>query len=217
MTDFTDSVYTLSELSEYLKVPVDAIQQEISKGNLRAANIGGHIRVRETDLYSFMASASASPSSPALVPDTSTLKPAPDFDFKWPKVTERFTDVLEGFVTHNKKPVHVKLGFTNRESSGRNRRRSLVIIDGYPTVEFVAADTRRTGSMASIIRDREAKQVMVGAPLPEEYLALPTGPYRSIVDGPGAANGVAVICDSNDTETMIKHALIRTRYRAERS
>jgi hypothetical protein len=36
------------------------------------------------------------------------------------------------------------------------------------------------------------------------------------VEGPYAATGMAVICDSQDFETMVKHALIRCGYREQR-
>jgi hypothetical protein len=71
--------------------------------------------------------------------------------------------------------------------------------------------------MASIIRDRNGKQLPVGATLPPEYQGLPVGPYRDVVVGPGASNGLAVICEAPDIDSMVKHALIRYQYRKDRT
>ncbi len=72
------------------------------------------------------------------------------------------------------------------------------------------------GPMVSIIRDRRRKQLPPGAAPPPEYEGMPVGSYREIVDGPNARNGLAVICDSSELGTMIRHALIRCKYRQER-
>jgi hypothetical protein len=70
--------------------------------------------------------------------------------------------------------------------------------------------------MASIIKDRSGKQLPAGVtPLPE-YANLRVGPYQDVVVGPGASNGLAVICGPDDFQTMARHALIRYRYREER-
>ncbi len=55
-----------------------------------------------------------------------------------------------------------------------------------------------TGKMASIIRDRNGKQLPIGATLPPEYKELPVGAYNEVVKGPRASNGVAVVCESQD-------------------
>jgi hypothetical protein len=92
-------------------------------------------------------------------------------------------------------------------------------VDRYPSVEFVAA-TDVVGpddQMVSIIRDRNGKQVPIGATIPAEYLEMTVEPYRAVVIGPGATNGSAIICNANDIESMVKHALIRYRFRKERA
>jgi len=48
-----------------------------------------------------------------------------------------------------------------------------------------------------------------------ECAAASHAPSR-VVAGPGAANGLAVICVSADFKTMVRHALIRYTYRQER-
>ncbi|SRR5712692_2249750 len=216
-----EAIYTLEELAEHLRVPIDAVKDEITEGNLRAFNVGKFTRVRESDVSAYMGGSKVDPCvrrSTASAEGEFRLNPASDFTFTWPdKKVEQFTDVKEGAVSYEGRTHHVRTGRTVRNSAGRTRRRCLVLVDRYATVEFVAGDTNPTGQMASIIKDRTGKQLPVGAAVPPEYAGLPTGPYRDVVAGLGASNGLAVICDSQDLETMVKHALIRYRYRQERS
>ena len=53
--------------------------------------------------------------------------------------------------------------------------------------------------------------------LPPEYKNLPIGSYNEVVQGPRASNGVAVLCDSRDFAAMVKHALIRYKFREGRA
>lgn len=218
-----EQIFTLEEVSQYLRVPTEAVRKEINSGRLRAIDVAGYSRVREFDLAAFKNEAytkvvpvvQMTPSSGIPM----NLQPVADFSQVWPdKKVEQFSRVLEGVASMGDKEYRIKLGFTIRKSAGQPRQRSLVLVNRYPSVEFVAAtdDVQPGGKMASIIRDRKGKQLPVGAAVPPEYLELAVGPYRSIVDGPGAPNGLAVICDAGDTETMVQHALIRYRFREER-
>lgn len=218
-----EQILTLEEVGKYLRVPLDAVRKEINSGRLRAIDVAGYYRVREFDLVNYKNDAYTK-----LVPVIETmsisgppvnLEPAPDFKHVWPdKKSEQFNRVLEGVASLGDKEYRVKIGFTVRRSAGLERSRSLVLVNRYPSVEFVAAkDEIQAGEkMASIIRDRKGKQLPVGAAVPPEYLELTVGPYRSIVDGPGAPNGLAVICSARDIGTMVQHALIRYRFREER-
>ena len=217
---FSEKVYTLEEVAEHFRVPIEAIHEEITSGHLRAKNVGGHMRILESDLNAYKAGAngSAQAFNSSTQSDASVnLGDAPDFSHTWPdSKMEQFSDVREGTATYAGRNYHVKVGFTMRPSAGKTRRRSLVLIDRYPTVEFVSAGTEKNGLMASIIKDRSGKQLPVGVAPPVEYTNLRVGPYQAVVVGPGAPNGLAVICSSDDIQTMVRHALIRYRYRQER-
>jgi excisionase family DNA binding protein len=219
-----EQILTLEEVSKYLRVPVDAVRKEVNAGRLRAMDIAGHYRVREYDLAKFKNEAYTS-AVPLVTPATAStgvlidMHPAQDFGHTWPDgKAEEYVRVLEGVASSGAKDYQVKVGFTHRESAGRRRSRTLVLVNRYPTVEFVAAtdEVQPTGKMVSIIRGRNGKQLPVGAGVPPEYEGFPIGPYRSVVDGPGAPNGLAVICDARDSEVMVEHALIRYRFREER-
>jgi len=217
-----NKVFTIQQIAQLLRVPEDAVQQEIERGRLRALNVAGHIRVREVDLNTYLERDDATTvrvpgPREAKTQNPVQLSPAIDFTHTWPDGTvERYTEAHAGAVSYLGREYRVQMGFTFRDSAGKHRRRSLVLVDRYPTVEFVAADEKTKGKMASIIRDRNGKQLPLGATLPPEYQGLPVGPYSEIVIGPGASNGMAVVCESRDFETMVKHALIRYRFRKER-
>ena len=222
------NVLTIEEISQQLRVPEAAIEEEIAEGRLRTITVAGYTRVLEPDFDAFLSALQqdSRPSSPdggaATKHPPSPLSPAPDFTHTWPakkgmpKTTEQFTTAYEGRVTYRGQNYHVKLGFTHRESAGKRRRRALVLVDRYPTVEFVAPDETTGEKMASIIRDRHGKHIPDGPSIPPEYQGFPTALYNTIVIGAGAATGLAVVCDDDDIDTMVKHALIRYRYREER-
>lgn len=219
---FAETIFTLEEVSEHLRVPVEALQREIEAGRLDAMNIaGGLIRIRESSLNAFKSAAATAPSALAGSSNRQVLGPlqtAPDFTYIWPdKKRELYKEVRAGIASYRGREYHVKLGITTRHSAGSDRRRFLVLVDRYATVEFVSGEEDAQGRVAGIIRDRKGKQVPVGGTLPPEYSNLPVAPYRQVVVGPGASNGMAVICNSDDFETMVKHALIRYTFRLERA
>ena len=225
MPTFLESVYTLEEVAEHLRVSADAIRQEIASGRLVAMDVAGLMRVRESDLgaYKNQARAAARPSgSNSATSEGQFLKlqPGSDFQHRWPdNSTEDYRNVQEGVASHGGRTYHVKLGFAVRTVAGKPRTRCLVLIDRYATVEFAGSDDqlRDDSVLASVIKDRNGKQLPVGAPPPQEYQTLSTGSYRDVVDGPRASNGLAVVCRASDFETIVKHALIRCKYREERS
>ena len=97
------------------------------------------------------------------------LEPVPDFSHTWPDGnTELFTHAVEGMASLGANEHLVRIGFTVRKSSGQPRSRSLVVVDRYPTVEFVSATdvVPARGKMASVIKDRKGKQILVGATVP---------------------------------------------------
>ncbi len=214
-----EKVYTPEELAEHCKVPLEALNDDIAKGHLRVKKIAGYVRILESDWNAYIAgvNGSAQAANSVQLDASVNVGDAPNFNHTWPdSKKEKFSDAHEGTATYGGRNYHVKVGFTTRDSAGKTRRRSLVLIDRYPTVEFVSAGTNGNGLMASIIKNRSGKQVPVGVAPPAEYANVRVGPYQDVVVGPGASNGLAVICNSDDIQTMVLHALIRYRYREER-
>ncbi len=223
-----ENIYTIEEVSKHLKVPVEAIEQEIEKGRLQAFNVAGHVRISENALSDYKKAVVAMPkqksgnktSQPEAGVDWLSLKPAANFVHRWPDTkVEEYKDVHEGAATSNGRQYHVKLGWTTRKSAGEERRRWLILVDRYPTVEFVKCNkdgADGTEYVASIIRDRKGKQVPALTTVPPEYKDFSVAVYSEKVKGPGTSNGQAVVCPADDFHTMVRHALIRTRYRQDR-
>jgi hypothetical protein len=213
-----ERTYTLDQLAQILQVPVQALEAEIDAGRLRRLTIaGGLIRVTESDFNAYKTLASDDTTPGAKVNSGSRLETIPDFTYVWPNAnSELFSEAREGLIFHGGKEHRVKIGFTVRKAAGQDRRRALVLVDGYPTVEFVSADVTSNGITASIIRNRDGKQLPVGAMLPPEYRGMATGPYRDVVTGPRTSNGLAVMSRQDDFDTMLRHALIRYQFRKDR-
>src|ERR1035437_10949628 len=118
------NVLTIEEISEQLRVPEAAIQQEINNGRLAAVSIAGHVRILEPDFDEYLgalrkgANAGAPTESSATRCAASTLSPAPDFAHTWPaktgeeKSTEAFTSAHEGRVSYRGRTYHPKAGLT---------------------------------------------------------------------------------------------------------
>jgi hypothetical protein len=201
---------------------MDILLKEIAAGRLRAMNIGGLLRIGESDLKSYLEGTKNGTSAPLSTTSEGDLvlelRPASDFTYKWPQAKGeepeppyQFDHVREGVARFRGKEYRVKLGFTVSKIAGQDRRGCVVWVERYPTVQFAAAnaETGNDGPMASVLKDRNNKHIPVGAEIPPEYEGFQVAPYREIVDGPRAATGLAVICGSSDFDTMIRHALIR--------
>src|SRR5215471_13366108 len=100
-----EAIYTLEEVSEYLKVPADVLRQEIAVGRLRAMNVGGFIRIREFALadYKNVASQEVPWDGPPPAGGRTWLRlaPATNFDHTWPDgKVELFCNVQEGAASY---------------------------------------------------------------------------------------------------------------------
>lgn len=223
----TESVYTLEEVSQHLRVPVETLRQEIAAGRLEALRIADLTRIEESALKVYKEAAKAGPLPSADEPTAPAdsflrqINSAPNFTHRWPDGSdEDFTNVRECVAFYRGSEHHVKFGYAVRKAAGKDRLRILVLVDRYPTVEFVGAGAEMESGkeqVASVIKDRKGKQLPVGASIPPEYQGLQIGGYRDVVVGPNASNGLAVICKSDDIQAMAKHALIRYMYRQERT
>src|SRR5690349_18662660 len=140
----TEKVFTVEEISQHLRVPEGAVLQEVTNGRLRALDVGGHVRVRESDFNAYLNATfekrdaegtSEGFAADAKKQDFLELRQAPSFDHTWPavkgavKTTEHFTEALEGVVPGGGRARHVKIGFTFRKSAGKRRRRCLILVD----------------------------------------------------------------------------------------
>jgi hypothetical protein len=134
-----------------------------------------------------------------------------NFEFNWPKETELHTKVREGSIETPFGTRAVRIGRLQRHTAGQMRDVVNVFIDYRPIVQFLASDDGR--KMASVIRQPNSKRhVFDAAELPTAYqnatnMAIES--YRQYVEGDKSTTGLAVICDPDDYETMVRHALMR--------
>src|ERR1700722_10416794 len=95
----TEEIFTLEEVSQLLRVPLEAIQHEISSGRLSALEIHGFFRIRGSALSKYLDAASAN--SAVKDPKHFTFNPASNFSHTWPDGTvESYSDAYEGIVSY---------------------------------------------------------------------------------------------------------------------
>jgi len=64
---------------------------------------------------------------------------------------------------------------------------------------------------ASLIKRIDGKQVKPGEQLPKGYNQLNTAQHNTVVTGPYASSNLAVVCQSEDLQSIGKHALLRRK------
>jgi hypothetical protein len=139
------------------------------------------------------------------------LRPMPQgFDWSWPKEKHHYENAVQGRATWRGRTYDVRIGSVRTSGAGREREYVLVVINGYPTLNFVEGDDGRyasivthPGSRATIRHDSE---------LPAGYAdaSLSLADYHEVVQGPGASRARAVVVDSpTDHGPMIRHAILR--------
>ena len=220
---FEHEVLTLDEVCNFLRVSMDKVGSEISSGRLPALKIAGEIRILKQDLLDYLDFAKAVPqptgkratgnpmSLPAITGIVADLKPADPFDHKWPNgKIEHYASAYSGTAEYGHEVRTVAIGFTERETAGKLRKRAVVFIDRRPMVEFVAAnDFEKSNKMVSLVKRKNGKRLRPGEATPPEYKDLSIEPYRKYVTGSYASANLAVVCTANETNVMVKHALVR--------
>ena len=140
------------------------------------------------------------------------------FDFNWPRKgggshTEHYDKAYEATFTANGQEYTFRLGFGNRESSGQLRRRVTVWLGNRAVVEFAGSNEyEEDGLLAGIIRLRNGKQLTTQR-IPEEYRGFRLARYNTVVRGPRASTGMAVIAHRDDLTPILEHAIIRATWK----
>lgn len=218
-------IFTLEEVAEYLKVDEDMILHEFEAGNLHGFKIGKEWRCSEEDLLTYMRGIrdSVEPSQPTPVkthPSESTVHiiEIEPFDFNWPKTggggqLEHYDKAYEATTMINGQEYTFKIGFGNRKSAGQERRRVTIWLGNRAVVEFAGSNNYDDdGLLAGIIRLRNGKQ-LTSQRIPDEYKGFRVERYSSVVKGPRASTGMAVILHKDDLKSMLNHAVIRATWK----
>ena len=218
-------IFTLGEVSEYLKADEDVILHEFEAGRLRGFKIGKEWRCSDEDLLNYMRGIRDSISSPQpaqikhpLSESTMNIIEVEPFNFHWPKTgggsyPEHYDKAYEVTTTVNGQEYTFKIGFGNRESAGQERRRVTIWLGNRAIVEFAGSNEyQNDGHLAGIIRLKNGKQLTTQR-IPDEYRGFKVERYNSVVNGPRASTGMAVIVHKDDLKSMVNHAVIRATWK----
>lgn len=228
MTENTlPQILTPKEVAGYLRVEVDTIFNELEAGNLRGFKIGAEWRCSEEDILSYIKGDRIRTEITYTQPrqtkthvydrDWNIVETEP-FDFNWPKTggggyPEHYDKAYEATTTVSGQEYTFKIGFGNRESAGQKRRRFTIWLGNRAVVEFAGSNNYDDdGLLAGIIRLRNGKQLTTQR-IPDEYKGFRVERYNSVVKGPRASTGMAVIVHKDDLKAMLNHAVIRATWK----
>ena len=219
-------ILTPKEVAEYLKVDEGIIRHELETGSLHGFKIGQEWRCSDEDLLAYIRrergrDATESP-QPHVVKGPSVSKwniiEVAPLDFNWPKKgggsnTEHYDKAYEATIATNGQEYTFKVGFGNRESAGQDRRRVTIWLGNRAVVEFAGSnDYKNDGLLAGIIRLKNGKQLTTQR-IPDEYREFRVAKYNTVVQGPRASTGMAVIAHKDDFKSMLDHAVIRATWK----
>lgn len=211
------SVLTLDEVAEFLRLPTDLLEREITAGLLPVLQFESERRILRTDFEQYLKSKSTRSSGISTNPigfRTISFIQGKPFEYRWPmkrtesspnKKEEHFTKVYEG--TSDGK--RIKIAFSDR-ADRTGRIRATVFVDNRPMVRFKPADDFAASKlMLSLIKTADRKQLRPEDLIPPEYALLEVASYRKHINRLHASRNMAVICRKDDLQTMAQHALIR--------
>jgi len=227
MTELTlPRIWTLKEVAEYLKVHEEVVLGELEKGALHGFRIGDEWRLSDNDLLAYINSNysktaieenhefDAQEFDAQETEEELEFNEISAFDFQWPQDIEHFDEGYNVIHTMNGRSIRFRIGFTYREAAGEMRRRAVVWMDERPLVEFAGSnDYASSGLLASVIKLRSNKQLRPYQNIPKEYKGFRVARYNSIVRGRFASRNMAVIVHKDDRRAMLKHAVIRARWK----
>lgn len=218
-------IRTVGEMAEYFKVSEEAVLLELEQGVLHGFRIGGQWRSSDTDIRAYVTDAnsrselglarSAAGSTVGLDWETVEIEA---FDFSWPKrggggYAEHYDEAYEATKVLGGRHYTFRIGFGHREVAGLMRRRVTLWLGSRAVVEFAGGnDFDHDGLLAGIIRLKDGRQLKTNR-IPEEYNRFKVQRYDTIVRGPRASTGMAVVAHKDDLKTMLEHAFIRASWK----
>ncbi|MFH1559827.1 MAG: helix-turn-helix domain-containing protein [Chloroflexota bacterium] len=219
-------IWTAQEVAEYLKVSKEAVIKEFESGRLRGFLVGGEWRCTDDDLRNYVGKGvELSPvrEVPSEVGKGSFVPISP-FEYRWPKkksvpekAGEFYDEAYETtrYIGTGGRSLVFTVGFANRKIGGQLRRRVTVWLDKRrPLVEFAGGhDYDTSGILASVIKLPNNKQLRPTEPIPPEYGGFKTASYESVVRVAGASRNLAIVVHKSDLELMVRHAIIRARWK----
>lgn len=220
--DVLPRIWTLSEVADYLKGSEEVIRSEIEAGRLNGFKVSDEWRCTQLDIQEYIRKPrsrienQAQP-SPERQENAWSLEETGPFDFRWPKeggsTIQHYEKGYNGTRMVDGQQVVLKVGFSDRKAAGQMRKRVTIWLGSRPLVEFAGSnDYDKDGILASIIRLKNNKQ-MTYQRIPAEYEGFKVQRYNSVVNGPRASTGFAIVVRKDDLTSMLEHALIRAKWK----
>ncbi len=149
----------------------------------------------------------------------------PPFSHMWPdKWVEPYAEAYQAAVHVDGRSRIIVIGLGQRRAAGMpDRARAVVFYQSPPKeralVEFSGNGTLQTATRyACPIKPRGLHtQLRSGDSIPEEYVGMEIEIFSSVIQGPYAANSLAVVAETEDRDTMLnvmaRHGVIRGVYK----
>ena len=133
-----------------------------------------------------------------------------NYNYAWPDGNEENFDLAVTYKAFSEAGNHnITIGYSYRNTYGRDRRRVVVWIDDYPHAEFLAADDfDKTGEVLSEIRfcEREDESMRMcrygDDAIPQRYSMFRTDSLKRRVSGDGVHDAWAIVSNISDHTTM---------------
>jgi excisionase family DNA binding protein len=220
--DVLPRIWTLNEVAEYLKVSEEVVRSEIEAGRLNGFRVGQECRCTQLDVQAYIRQP-RNKMEKRSQPDTEShesvwsIEEMGPFEFKWPKeggsTVEHYEKGYNATKIVDGQQITLKAGFSDRRAAGQMRKRVTVWLGNRPLVEFAGSNNYdEDGILASIIRLKNNKQLTYQR-IPAEYEGFKTQRYNSVVNGPRASTGFAIVVHKDDLTSMLEHALIRAKWK----
>lgn len=141
-----------------------------------------------------------------------------EYEYRWPDGTVENYDTISYDAVFGDQRHEVMIGFAERRAFGRDRKRVVIFVDGWPEVEFAGADDYdRTGRLVAMIRRPDGKFMDIND-VYSEYVGLSVVEHSRCIDRSlGGRDGTAaLVVTSDDHKAMIRHAFIQSKWRSAR-
>lgn len=138
-----------------------------------------------------------------------------DFEYSWPKQQkEVFEHYIEYIGLFEQGEFVIRIGYTIRNAYGRDRKRVVIWINGYPFAEFVGTDNfEYTGEVISEIKLKHNKTRLMCCypkdPVPPRYAMFNVQGIPTRVSGKYVHHAWGVVANIADHKTLISLAAMR--------
>lgn len=225
------TIWTLKEAADYLKVEEDVVLRELECGKLHGFKAGESWRCSDEDLLNYIRGTKGDrdekqertdvqPVSVQPVVETASgFTEVDPITFHWPQKGGGSYDEYYGKCYETTRLIDgrhytFRIGFGEREVAGQERCRVTIWIGGRAIVEFAGSnDFEADGMLAGVIKLPDGSQLSPYQKVPSEYTGFKIARYNSVVRGRRASSNMAVVVHKDDLESMLKHAIIRARWK----